>query len=263
MRSERPCLILLTGYLPAVPADRPAEGRLPRHRTNLRRSRGFDFTMPACWNKCSLVCIASLDLHGGDPRMSVAPTIQHVDQVYAVVDSKGAHPDGAVSASWKRSATNYKIDPASDDPPRILTAYELTGYTLSISFIRLTRATVLDQVRLDVFQRRPAGSAKCRCLSKNECSLRPQLEETPAARRALSSNDERVRPPRDRHVWITTKPAFPALGAPMPLAGAHGLPSCRGFGIAKILTKRQLHPRQGYHPVDAGSKSSVAGEKGS
>jgi hypothetical protein len=41
------------------------------------------------------------------------------------------------------------------------------------------------------------------------------------------------------------------------------LPSCRGFGIAKILKKRQLHPRQGFHPVDVGSKSSVAGEKGS
>jgi Transposase DDE domain group 1 len=39
--------------------------------------------------------------------------------------------------------------------------------------------------------------------------------------------------------------------------------SCRGFGIAKILKMRQLHPRQGYHPVDVGSKSSVAGETGS
>ena len=29
-------------------------------------------------------------------------------------------------------------------------------------------------------------------------------------------------------------------------------PSCRGFGIAKILKKRQLHPRQGCHPVDVG-----------
>jgi hypothetical protein len=29
-------------------------------------------------------------------------------------------------------------------------------------------------------------------------------------------------------------------------------PSCRGFGIAKILKKRQLHSRQGYHPVDVG-----------
>jgi hypothetical protein len=41
------------------------------------------------------------------------------------------------------------------------------------------------------------------------------------------------------------------------------VPSCRGFGIAKILKKRQLHPRYGCYPVDAGSKSSVAGEKGS
>ena len=31
-------------------------------------------------------------------------------------------------------------------------------------------------------------------------------------------------------------------------------PSCRGFGIAKILKKRQLHPRQGCHPVDVGSE---------
>src|ERR1700730_3022770 len=29
-------------------------------------------------------------------------------------------------------------------------------------------------------------------------------------------------------------------------------PSCRGFGIAKILKKRQLHPRQGCHPMDVG-----------
>jgi hypothetical protein len=37
--------------------------------------------------------------------------------------------------------------------------------------------------------------------------------------------------------------------------------SCRGFGIAKIFKKQQLHPRQGCHAVDVGSKSSVAGEK--
>jgi hypothetical protein len=29
-------------------------------------------------------------------------------------------------------------------------------------------------------------------------------------------------------------------------------PSCRGFGIARIRRKRQLHPRQGCHPVDVG-----------
>jgi hypothetical protein len=40
------------------------------------------------------------------------------------------------------------------------------------------------------------------------------------------------------------------------------VPSCRGFGIAKILKTRQLHPRQGGRPVDVGSKSSVAGKNG-
>src|SRR6202521_3600226 len=41
------------------------------------------------------------------------------------------------------------------------------------------------------------------------------------------------------------------------------VPSCPGFGVAKIRRMRQLHPRQGCHPVDVGSKSRVAGEKGS
>jgi hypothetical protein len=31
------------------------------------------------------------------------------------------------------------------------------------------------------------------------------------------------------------------------------VPSYRGFGIAKILKKRQLNPRQGCHPMDVGS----------
>jgi hypothetical protein len=37
----------------------------------------------------------------------------------------------------------------------------------------------------------------------------------------------------------------------------------RGLAIAKNLQMRQLHPRQGCHPMDVGSKSRVAGEKGS
>jgi hypothetical protein len=68
--------------------------------------------------------------------------------------------------------------------------------------------------------------------------------------------------PRERCVRMKTKPAFPALGAPMSQAWVLGS-SCRGSGIAKILKKRQLHPRQACHPVDVGSKSSVAGKKGS
>jgi hypothetical protein len=47
------------------------------------------------------------------------------------------------------------------------------------------------------------------------------------------------------------QPAFPALGAPMTGVGAWE-PLCRGIGIAKILKKLQIHPRQGCHPVDVG-----------
>jgi hypothetical protein len=108
MRSERPCLILLTGYLPAAPTDWPAELRLPRHRINLQRLGGFNFSMPACSNKCASLRIGSLDLHGGDPGMSVAPTIQHVDQVYAVVDGKGAHPVTGVGA-WVAPCLRFGI----------------------------------------------------------------------------------------------------------------------------------------------------------
>ena len=36
-------------------------------------------------------------------------------------------------------------------------------------------------------------------------------------------------------------------------------PPCRGIGIAKILKKLQLHPRQGCHPVDVGYNASDSG----
>jgi hypothetical protein len=49
---------------------------------------------------------------------------------------------------------------------------------------------------------------------------------------------------------MTTKPAFPALGADVTGVGALE-PSCRGFGIAKILKKRQLHAQ-----VDVGLDNS-------
>jgi hypothetical protein len=38
-------------------------------------------------------------------------------------------------------------------------------------------------------------------------------------------------------------------------------PPCRGIGIAKILKKLQLHPRQGCHPVDVGLLDSEAYRK--
>ena len=60
--------------------------------------------------------------------MSHAQNVWHLDRVNSVVHDNRAHPEDEISASWKRSAANYKIDPASDDPPRILTAAELKDY---------------------------------------------------------------------------------------------------------------------------------------
>jgi len=55
---------------------------------------------------------------------------------------------------------------------------------------------------------------------------------------------------------MTTKPAFSgARRADVTGVGAWE-PPCRGFGIAKILKKLQLHPRQGCHPVDVGLDKS-------
>jgi AraC-like DNA-binding protein len=60
--------------------------------------------------------------------MSGTPKAQYVNRVYALVGGSGAYQEGAVSASWKRSAASYKADPASNEPPRVLTVAELRNY---------------------------------------------------------------------------------------------------------------------------------------
>ena len=51
---------------------------------------------------------------------------------------------------------------------------------------------------------------------------------------------------------MTTKPAFPALGAPCHRRGVHGSPRVEELALPKSLKSWQLHPRQGCHPVDVG-----------
>jgi AraC-like DNA-binding protein len=72
-----------------------------------------------------LLRIGGFDVQGDYPRMTGAPKIRHLDRVYGIVGGEEGYSEDAVSESWKRSATKHKIDPASDDPPRILTAAEL------------------------------------------------------------------------------------------------------------------------------------------
>jgi AraC-like DNA-binding protein len=78
--------------------------------------------------------------------MSGAPGVQHLNRVYALVRANGAEPEGAVSASWKRSATNYKIDPASNEPPRILTTAELRDYRDRVEKLIATAREELDDL---------------------------------------------------------------------------------------------------------------------
>jgi AraC-like DNA-binding protein len=78
--------------------------------------------------------------------MLVASANQHLDQVYAVVDGAGARADGAISASWKRSATNFGVDPASEVAPRILTAEELKNYREKVEALIVTAKEELDHL---------------------------------------------------------------------------------------------------------------------
>jgi AraC-like DNA-binding protein len=60
--------------------------------------------------------------------MSGATKVQPVNRVNALMGGGEAYQEGAVSTSLKRSATGCKIDPASNEPPRVLTVAELENY---------------------------------------------------------------------------------------------------------------------------------------
>jgi AraC-like DNA-binding protein len=72
--------------------------------------------------------MASIVGVGGLARTAFKPVDQHLARVSAVIDGNGSAVQGAISASWKRSANNFGIDPTSDEPPRILTPAELRDY---------------------------------------------------------------------------------------------------------------------------------------
>ncbi|MGI8569773.1 MAG: hypothetical protein ACR2KT_12235 [Methylocella sp.] len=63
-----------------------------------------------------------------------------------------------------------------------------------------------------------------------------ELRPPPASHRREALNrfvfDQK---PRERCVWMTTKPAFPALGAPMLPASVHGSPHVEDLDLPKSL----------------------------
>ena len=73
--------------------------------------------------------------------------IQHIHQVSAVVEGHAKPPaDEAVWKSWLRSATELKVDPASSELPRILTAGELQNHRETAErFIELAQAELIKR----------------------------------------------------------------------------------------------------------------------
>jgi AraC-like DNA-binding protein len=71
---------------------------------------------------------------------------QHLDRVQAVVEGSGTCAVGSIAASWKRSAIDFGIDPASNDSPRILTTGELKDHQERAKAITFTAREELDQL---------------------------------------------------------------------------------------------------------------------
>lgn len=104
----------------------------------------------------------------------------HLDRVLAAVENNDAGAEDSISASWKRSAIDFGVDPASNDAPRILTAEELKDHRERARGLTSTAREELDQLfRIS----RPAGYV---ALISNEHGvvIDHRVEEEPSARSA-------------------------------------------------------------------------------
>jgi len=109
---------------------------------------------------------------------------QHLGQVQAVVEGDGTFAPGSIEASWKRSAIEFGVDPASNDSPTILTAAELKEHREEAKGLTLTAREELDQLfRIS----RLAGYV---VLMSNEHGvvIDHRLEEAPSSRSANWGN---------------------------------------------------------------------------
>src|SRR5581483_7416495 len=113
------------------------------------------------------------------------PGDHHLDRVQAVIEgggpeNDGTPADGPISASWKRSAIEFGIDPASNEAPRILTIGELKDHRERAERLIFTARDELDQLfRIS----RTAGYV---VLMSNERGVLVdhRLEEAPSSRNA-------------------------------------------------------------------------------
>jgi AraC-like DNA-binding protein len=78
--------------------------------------------------------------------MLVERANQHLERVQATVEGDAAGAEGSISASWKRSAIDFGVDPASTDSPRILTSAELKDHRERATGLIFTAREELDQL---------------------------------------------------------------------------------------------------------------------
>ena len=116
--------------------------------------------------------------------MLITHGTQHLDRVQAVIEANGTCAEGSISASWKRSAINFGLDPASNDSPRILTTSELKDHRARAEGITFTAREELDQLFRIC---RPAGYV---VLMSNEHGvlIDHRVEEAPSSRFAEWGN---------------------------------------------------------------------------
>jgi AraC-like DNA-binding protein len=116
--------------------------------------------------------------------MLVERAYQHLERVQAAVEGDGAGAEGSIAASWKRSAIDFGVDPASNDSPRILTTAELKDHRERATGLIVTAREELDQLfRIS----RPAGYV---VLLSNERGvvIDHRVDETPSSRFANWGN---------------------------------------------------------------------------
>ena len=78
--------------------------------------------------------------------MPVEREKRHLERVHAVVEGNGTCAHDSISASWKRSAIDFGVDPASNGAPRILTTRELKGHREKARAITTAAREELDQL---------------------------------------------------------------------------------------------------------------------
>ncbi len=104
----------------------------------------------------------------------------HLDRVQAVLEGGGTRAEDAISASWKRSAIEFGVDPASNEVPRILTVGELKDHQEKAQGLAFTAREELDQLfRIS----RPAGYVALMS-NAHGVVIDHRVEEEPSPRRA-------------------------------------------------------------------------------